>query len=330
MRSFAISESSQVTEARRESIGLTRSLGFSEEDQGRVGIVVTELATNLIKHAGSGELRVGASPTSGERCIEILAIDRGPGMDVETCLVDGYSTAGSRGTGLGASRRQATTFEAFSTAAGGTVLHARVCAGRCEYRPRERTRWGAVVRPIAGELACGDAFAVRESPEQFVALMADGLGHGMYAAQASSEAIRIFERSVSLDADAIVKSVHDGLRPTRGAAIAVAAVDGVARRATYSGIGNIAGSLVQPGTSKRMVSNNGTAGHVASRIRAFQYGFEADCLLVLHSDGISSSWSLDRFPGLMQRDPTLSAAVLDRDFARARDDAAVLVARFDA
>lgn len=328
MRAFPISEGSQIADARRDTAALARRIGFGEEDQGRVAIVVTELGTNLVKHAGAGELLVGTSETSRDACIEVLALDRGPGMrDVDACLVDGYSTAGSQGTGLGAIRRQATTFDAFSAVGGGTAVHARVCRAGVPYVAREDIAWGVAERPLHGEEVSGDAVAVRESATHFLVLVADGLGHGPFAAQASAEAVRLFRGAATTDADALVEILHQGLRPTRGAAIAIAAVERMNARVTCCGIGNIAATLAAPGSTRRMISNNGTAGHVAPRIRGFQYPVGADSLLVMHSDGVSGNWSLDKVPGLARHDPALVAAVLYRDFARGRDDAAVLVAR---
>ena len=47
-----VEESSQVGEARRAATVLAASLGFDDTAQGRVALVVTEAATNLVKHAG--------------------------------------------------------------------------------------------------------------------------------------------------------------------------------------------------------------------------------------------------------------------------------------
>src|SRR4051812_19083356 len=103
-----VTESSQVSAARFEARELADRAGFDETDVHRVGLVATELATNLVKHATDGVLliRITASSPDGE--IELLSIDRGPGIyDVGRCLSDGHSTAGSPGTGLGAIRRLA-------------------------------------------------------------------------------------------------------------------------------------------------------------------------------------------------------------------------------
>jgi hypothetical protein len=62
-------------------------------------------------------------------------------------------------------------------------------------------------------------------------------------------------------------------------------------------------------------------------VQTFTYPWPAGALLVLASDGISTHWSLDAYPGLRHRDPVLVASVLYRDFVRGRDDATVVVAR---
>ena len=75
---------------------MAKSLGFGEEDVGRVTIVVTECANNLWKHGAGGEMLVTEVELEGQPCVEAIALDRGPGMyDVARCFQDGYSTAGS-------------------------------------------------------------------------------------------------------------------------------------------------------------------------------------------------------------------------------------------
>jgi hypothetical protein len=50
-------------------------------------------------------------------------------------------------------------------------------------------------------------------------------------------------------------------------------------------------------------------------------------MFVMHSDGLSTHWSLDDYRGLRQRHPAIVAAVLYRDFSRRRDDVTVVVGR---
>src|SRR5690349_18580242 len=100
---FQVAESSQRGEARRAAAANAHSLGFDEEDAGRVALVVSELAGNLIKHVpGGGELFLRSVARNGSMAIETVAVDQGPGLaDHQQALRDGFSTAGTPGTGLG-------------------------------------------------------------------------------------------------------------------------------------------------------------------------------------------------------------------------------------
>ncbi|MDB5701278.1 MAG: putative anti-sigma regulatory factor, partial [Sphingomonadales bacterium] len=103
MRAVTVTEVSQVGEARRFASDLAALHGFDEQDAGRVALVATELATNLIKHGGGGELLISWFDDRTGCGIECIALDKGSGMDnVDAAMRDGYSTAGTAGTGLGA------------------------------------------------------------------------------------------------------------------------------------------------------------------------------------------------------------------------------------
>jgi anti-sigma regulatory factor (Ser/Thr protein kinase) len=328
MRGFPISEQSEILHMRREAEALAKGLGFSPEDRGRLAIVATELGTNLLKHAGHGEILLGLSENASVPCVEVIALDQGPGMaDVEGCLVDGYSTAGSQGTGLGAAKRQATSFDIYSGLDLGAAVHVRVCPSKTEFKPRDAIPWAVLWRAMPGEECCGDGFAVRTGTDEFLGMVADGLGHGAFAAQASEQAVRIFEKSSVADPDSLLENLHLGLRATRGAAVSVAKIEQSRGLVTFSGVGNVAGALIVGGQVKRMVPRNGTVGAVARHIMGFQYPFKGEALVVLHTDGLAGNWSLDKYPGLAQREPALIAAVLYRDFGRRRDDALILVVR---
>lgn len=90
----------------------------------------------------------------------------------------------------------------------------------------------------------------------------------------------------------------------------------------------MAGSIVAGSRLRRqMVSINGTVGHEMGTARQYQYPLEPGAVIVLHSDGLSTHWSLDKYPGLFQRHPSVIAGVLFRDCRRVRDDVTVVVAR---
>lgn len=327
MVSVPVTEASQVADARRRASAVAQRLGFREAATGRVALVTTELATNLVKYGLAGEIVIGSYEDETGTGVEILALDKGAGLgNLEDALRDGHSTGGSPGTGLGSVRRQSHVFDIVSWPERGTAVLARILGGD----PKNAAvvpRFGAVTVPVLGESVCGDAYAIRRSGDGWIVLVADGLGHGPNAAQASEEAVRLFLGSSDLRPGEILATVHAGLRHTRGGAVSVARYEPDRRTLVFSGIGNVAGAVVAHGDTRRTVSLAGTAGHVARRIQEFEYPFDAESMLVMCSDGIGTSWSLDNYPGLVGAHPSLIAGVLYRDFTRVRDDATVVVAR---
>lgn len=327
-RRIPITESSQPFAARVAARDLAQAVGLDEIDAHRAGIVTTELATNLVKHARDGSILLRAIDAEGIAGIEILAIDRGPGVaDVEEALRDGHSTAGSAGTGLGAVRRLSEEFDIHSIVPHGTVVLSRIHAGR-RARPVTSFTVGAVSVALAREEPCGDTWAVRVNHHSVDALVVDGLGHGLLAAEAARAAVDVWSADRSRGAADTLAVIHDGLRHTRGAAGAVVEIDRDARVVRFAGVGNIAATILPvTGRSRQTVSHNGTLGHEARLFREFTYPWESDALLVVHSDGLSSHWSLDGYPGLWRREPAVIAGVLYRDFSRGRDDVTVFVCR---
>src|SRR6185295_9718748 len=109
--SISITDISRISEARLAAMQSAQRAGFDEQFCGKVGIVATELATNLTKHAVRGEILTGAAESAGVPTVEIFALDEGPGIaNMTDCLRDGYSTAGSPGNGLGAVTRLSTLY----------------------------------------------------------------------------------------------------------------------------------------------------------------------------------------------------------------------------
>ncbi len=147
---------------------------------------------------------------------------------------------------------------------------------------------------------------------------------GLQAARAADVAMDAFHDNEHKDCVAIVEAAHRALAPTRGAALAVARIDRGERIVRFVGVGNIGAALVSGGHTKRMVSHNGTVGHVAPRIREFTYPFADPALLVMHSDGISARWELSDYPGLATSHAAAVAGVLFRDYRRSSDDALVV------
>lgn len=330
MISVPVTEASQVAEARRRATAVGRNLGFDETALGRVAIVATELATNLVKYGTAGEILLGTFEDETGTGVQVIALDRGPGVgDLAEALRDGHSTGGSSGTGLGAAKRQSQAFDVASWPGRGMAVLSRIGASVPRRSGEEPAfpSFGGIGVALRGETTNGDAYCVRPLGRGWTMVVADGLGHGPYAAQASDAAVRVFRDHEAEPPAIILAAIHDGMRHTRGGAVSVARHVPESGVVTFAGIGNVAGAVVSGGVTKRLVSLAGTAGHVARRLQEFEHPFTPDSLFVMCSDGIGTGWSLDAYPGLVEAHPSLIAAVLYRDFGRSRDDATVVVVR---
>jgi anti-sigma regulatory factor (Ser/Thr protein kinase) len=320
-----IGDASGVGHARRQVADMARDLGFGDVDVGRATLIVTEAASNLVKHADGGEilLRAARQPMGNE--IDVLALDTGPGIDdIGAALRDGFSSAGTSGTGLGAIARVASVFDCYSRPKAGTAVFARVAL-----TGGSANGWmiDGINVPYPGELVSGDTWAVSRRDGKASVLLADGLGHGPSAHEAARVAAAAFRAHAADPPAQVAQHIHAALRPTRGAAIAVAQVDRSDNLIRFAGLGNIAGTIVNDGATRSVVSHHGTAGHDARRIQEFTYPWATGARLVLHTDGLATRWTLDAYPGLLTKHAVLVAAVLYRDFRRGRDDTTVVVVR---
>lgn len=327
---ISVREQSQVGDARRHATRIAELHGFDISGCGRVALVATELATNLARYGKSGELLIRASDGGLRKFVEFTSIDRGPGMaDVHRCLTDGYSTGGTSGTGLGAIQRQSATFEIHSSVPAGTVVYCQVAESSAEIASPVACVWGAINLPAPHEVVCGDTWRIELRDNQLAILMVDGLGHGIDAAKVAQEASDIFDRDAFLALPTLFDNIHARLQGTRGGAVAIAQIDLQADQLKFIGVGNIAGSLrLSTGQAGRgLFSHNGIVGAQIYKAQEFQYPCPTGSLLILHSDGLQSRWSMDNYPGLSSKHPGVIAAVLYRDFCRGRDDVTVAVIR---
>jgi anti-sigma regulatory factor (Ser/Thr protein kinase) len=328
-------DSSQVALARRTARAQALRVGLPESRADDVEIAAVELATNLLHHASGGTLLI--NPFVHSETLELLSVDSGPGMaDLEACSEDGYSTNATPGFGLGSIKRLSNSFEAYSWPSKGTVI-----AARFEARHAIPPLPGVVCTAMPGEHVSGDRWAFRREGNTDAYLVVDGLGHGLHASEAATMAVEIFLNTTlstpGAPSSELVQKMHGPMRGTRGAALALIYLERDTHTASYCGVGNISSRILttavgtQPavGTGRvtHLISQNGTVGHQARQIRSFAYPYRDGDLLVMHSDGISTHWSLDSYPELDAACPSAVAATLHRDFSRGRDDATALAVR---
>ncbi|MBV9041162.1 MAG: SpoIIE family protein phosphatase, partial [Acidimicrobiia bacterium] len=293
------------------------TLGLSDRDVGAAELATTELATNLELHAGSGHVLVRAIP--GRQALEVIAVDRGPGV--------GGATTGTGGLGVGLDSvdRIASTFDLLSRRASGTVALARFEFG--EPPPRRTLEVGGVSVPAAPLDANGDGWAVDYNDTGCTVVVVDGLGHGPSAHEAAQAALTALAEAGERDIRSWLQRAHDAMRSTRGGVAGVARIDLGRGVVEFAGIGNISGTTVANGGRRGLASRPGLLGteHRVPRVEVVEVPWKQGSTLVLWSDGLRSGLHLDDPPDLLGHDSAVVAAALHRDFARGNDDATVVV-----
>lgn len=322
-----VSDRSHVSSARLSIAALMSRHSSNEFLSGKAALIVTEMASNLLKHAGGGNIFADVYNDGSGEGLTLLSLDKGPGIaELSAALTDGFSTAGTPGNGLGAIRRQSDSFDIYSEPSRGTVIFARL-----SFDVHELIQGchgiGAVVTPVPGEVSAGDAWAFASTSRGATVMAFDGTGHGVVAAELAQVAVKVFHDRSEEDCVVIVEAIDYALKGSRGGAVAVARIDKTGTLLRFVGVGNIGALIHSRGGTQRLLSHNGTIGYMAPRIREYHYKIAGPSLTVLHSDGLSERWSLADYANLTERHPAVIAGVLYRDFSRRRDDKVVMVLR---
>jgi anti-sigma regulatory factor (Ser/Thr protein kinase) len=331
---FPVVDRSYLSLTKREIQKLSESYGFTEAKQGKIDIILSELASNLVKHTKlGGEILikpVGKYKITG---IEILCIDNGPGMhDVPRMMEDGVSTIGSQGEGLGAIKRLSDEFDLYSQPEQGTVILSRLYLTEKDRKNSivtEALDIRAVMVAKSGEIHSGDAWQALPYHNGYAILAVDGLGHGEAAHEAAAEAVRTFKENFSDNPAAMLKMVHQEIKRTRGAVGAIAIVDTQKGNVMFCGIGNISGKVLSGEMSKSLISYNGILGHnIPTSFNTHPFSWNDTSMLVLHSDGLNSRWDINKFPYLKKHDPSIIAATLYKQHTRKTDDVLVIIGKY--
>lgn len=338
-----VQDSTRVRDVRVAAEAACAEAGLAPRRTAAAALVATELATNLLKHAGGGRITINlvdgadTSAAPGEPSVQMVSLDHGRGIrDMAAALSDGYTTSqSSLGAGLGTCRRISDDFDLYSTPGRGTVAVARI-TDRPRPTPPEgdqgavRLRVGGINVPLAQADYSGDAWHWARSGTQLTLLLADGLGHGPEAARASTAATGELRASAHLPPADLLRRLDTVLRPTRGAAVAVAQLDLSESRLSFAGIGNIGARLYSESAWRPLLSRPGIVGaQRPATVPVQQVPWQSDSLLVLHSDGLPSRWTPPHETLLLTHDPAVVAAAILRDAGSAasplRDDTSVAV-----
>jgi anti-sigma regulatory factor (Ser/Thr protein kinase) len=328
-RTLQIVHEGSVGEARRRGKKLAGAVGFKGEDCDKIALVTVELATNLVKHAGGGRLVLTPMDSGGRIGLQIESIDQGPGIaDAERAVGDGYSTAGSLGTGLGAVNRLMDELEIESKRGQG----ARIVCRKWVRRDTASTRpcpldIGAATRPRRANDANGDAFTIKHWAECALVGVIDGLGHGQLACRATQSARQYVEGHFDSPLGQIFRGVGRACRSTRGVVMALALFEWGMGRVVFASLGNIEVRVFPNSAPFRFRIRRGVIGLNAPSVTVTRHPWTSQDLMVLHSDGLGTRWTWKDFPGIDKKPAATVARELLQALGRDDDDATVLVVR---
>lgn len=329
--SVQIEERSIVSYAKREIHFEVVRAAFNEKRIAEIDLIVSEMTSNVMKHAAGGELLYRTSG-SGEHCkFEVICIDKGPGMaDLTRMMKDGFSTTGTLGQGLGAIERLSTFSQIYSIPGWGTIVYSVVEKQPAKYKkhlgPDLEVRAVCVNKPR--EQVCGDGYQIKRTDGHVSIFFADGLGHGPEAKAAVDTAGQFFMESEHESPVDIIRGMHEKVRKTRGLVTSVAVFDKAALQWKICGVGNISVRVYTGLDVKNYMSFNGTVGlNIPKSLKDSVFDVGMNQHLIMSSDGLRSRWSISKYPAIFKYDNTILAAALYRDNFRGNDDASVLIAK---
>jgi anti-sigma regulatory factor (Ser/Thr protein kinase) len=327
-RSFRADDRSFFSLIKKDIHQIIAGAGFDENRAGKVDLIISELTSNLGKYADGGRVLAGMNGDVNGEYFEVISLDDGPGIaDLPRVLSDGYSSAGSLGHGLGSIRRLSDHSDLYSLRGWGTIVSARIYKTEPGSRKKALDCQGLnVSKP--GEQVSGDGYCIRETPEGFRLLMADGLGHGVEAHTAVEKACEAFHISRESGPAETIRFIHERIRKTRGIVGLVVFFDKAARRWSIAGVGNIGVRWMGHNNSRSYVSYNGIIGFsIPGTINDQVLSQDEFSQFIACSDGIRSRWELAKFPGIGHHDGMIIASAIYKEFVRGNDDASIIVCK---
>ena len=317
--------------ARQEALALALRMGFGQQAVEELGLAVTELASNLLGHAPGGEIRLAPLKDGPKTGLQVESRDTGPGMtNLEQAVGDGFSTGHSLGYGLGTVNRVMDEMRVQSPAGpeGGTRI---ICCRWLKAEPSSQAvcpvSFGVATRPLPGSKINGDAFFVKNWGSGALAAVIDGLGHGQYAHRPANKARNYLGNHYDQPLDNLFLGVSRECVATRGAVMAVARFRLNPLGLSFASVGNIEARLFGSPQDTRFPVRRGILGLKAPRPLVSERPWGRGYGLVMHSDGLSSHWGWQDFPGLWEMPPQTAAQRLLHALAKEHDDATVVVVK---
>jgi len=329
---MAIATATDVIIVRRLAKVVSKKAGFTEIQQEEIILVVSELATNIIKHATRGIITVELISDSVRNGIAVKSQDNGPGFDPAVALADGFSTTKSLGRGLGVINRFVDELDILTPQQNNheTAISCKKWLQSDIATPKPHNvralDIGVVSKPKPGQELNGDAFFIKNTETGTVIALIDGLGHGYPAFNAAAK--QYIQSHLDQSLDSLFEGVDRACLGTNGVVMSLAHFDRVQGKIIFAGVGNISAKLVG-GTEKHdLLAKRGILGRHPPAIKQTEVYWHQHLGLVMHSDGLSYKWYWKDFSFFFDKSAQFIAEHMHRTLLMHNDDASLIFVKW--
>ncbi|HEC57441.1 MAG TPA: hypothetical protein ENI32_06130 [Candidatus Syntrophoarchaeum butanivorans] len=187
-------------------------------------------------------------------------------------------------------------------------------------------RLGLATRPAIGYTENGDGHFVEQWDGKLLLAVFDGLGHGKVAAEAAERCRAVLKQVYQRKIPEIFEVCHEELRRMRGVVMGIARIELSTLLLNYAGVGNITMKIVGHEENTHLISMDGIVGYNLPGIRVFPYQLTRGDIIMMYTDGISSShlsgYSKEK---IRSYDPQILAEEILNRCSKPEDDATVLI-----
>ena len=190
-------------------------------------------------------------------------------------------------------------------------------------------QWGVANRTMPNEAVTADLHVVRPFPGGVLIGVADGIGHGTEAAQASKQAMELLGRNPSAPVEELMQACHEALNNTRGAVMGLASINFSQNKLTWGGVGDVQGVVCRVNgletETEALLTKKGVLGHDFTSSSRIEASLQRGDVLIVATDGVDPGFTKDLFPRYAPQ--VVANDIMDQHY-NGRDDAVVLVVRY--
>lgn len=190
--------------------------------------------------------------------------------------------------------------------------------------------WSVASRALPGQAVSGDGHAVLPWRDGVLVAVVDGLGHGKEAAAATQVALVVLGQHPGEAVDVLLQRCHAALRPTRGAALTLAAFHPAEGSVSVLGVGNVETVLCRADPEARpqresVLLRGGVVGYKLPPIQTDRWRIFAGDVMVLATDGVREDFADEVDP--TEPLPRMVERIITEKL-RGTDDGLVLACRY--